>query len=1179
MHVYPQVLGLKLVAKMGSIGDDDDETQPYVTHPSPLPGDDVKEEDFDHLFQGTWPFGETVPAVDDLETQVMNFDGETQVLFDEGLETQVMNFEGETQVRFDDRLETQVMNFSGETQVLDDFVGFDNMDTQLLDEWNNEERDKTDGEESNKTEVLCDTNELSDNDSVKVANCSAGCENTSISKQDDEANKAESDALFYEQTSAGVKMNFTSVRAAALRASGLAARSKAMNKSSSDFCSSKVEDEALKDHATENINATSSRESPAHTLEIEHQKGTRDESKVKIEISAARRLFMDDENEGLENNKLNDADDMDSLQGNDIAGLSYVDSQEPGDLSQANALDFVDKFLKLSDTDIDKRIGILGSTSKKLKPDSIIKGTQSLAKKSRLKSASGEADIYSWDGNREDEGGGEFFSKNKKVFFDDDEKDLSRSCSANKAQTSKTKKAEVADVKKNLAKELEEQLEGDTLKGNKATCSGKDLQDMLNVGPDTQIAAEAMEELCVGLAVTEKGADKISKTTSKSSYIVAKVDKVYPTKYTLRKRANSSSCEDLTKKSKQRKKSGTNLCKKSTIPPTNKKVNTSKRTAKKAKVADVKKNVTKELDEQLNDATLEGNKATCSEKDLQDVSNVGPDTQLAVEAMEELCLGLEVTGKISENTSKSSSIVEREDKILPKEYSLRKRSSSSSCEDLTKNLKQRKKSGPSLSKDSTVSPMNKTARAQRNDLDKSVISPSYGQAKVPTHTPVASRTRRHCVTREWIVGNITCDSSTGTLSYKKGKRSSRQLSGNGHESVSQISGPETKVIAREVSNGSNSNPQKFSVDNGLPRKTRSSLHASTALHSSDRELEKVLCNQIGVKEKLEEGTLKGELRDGIKVHKENLNYDVSPGQRIKLSVSTSATPSSCTSSAAAASPICMGDEYLKQSCRKNLSSPFLVKEINSLISNGPEPSSMMKESRKRRDISCVRVLFSHHLDDDIINHQKKILAKLGASVAPSIQEATHFVTDKFVRTRNMLEAIAFGKPVVTHLWLESCGEASSYIDERNYILRDAKKEKEFGFSLPASLAHACQRPLLQGLKVWITPNTKPGVEILSSLVKAVHGLPVERIGRSVLNDEKIPDDLLALSCEEDYATCLPFLEKGGNVFSSELLLNGIVTQKLEYERHRLFDDHVKKTRSTKWLKRGNNQYLPIAKCK
>lgn len=91
----------------------------------------------------------------------------------------------------------------------------------------------------------------------------------------------------------------------------------------------------------------------------------------------------------------------------------------------------------------------------------------------------------------------------------------------------------------------------------------------------------------------------------------------------------------------------------------------------------------------------------------------------------------------------------------------------------------------------------------------------------------------------------------------------------------------------------------------------------------------------------------------------------------------------------------------------------------------------------------------------------QILARLGVSLASSIIEATHFIADQFVRTRNMLEAIASGKPVVTHLWIESCGQANCFIDEKNYILRDAKKEKEFGFSMPTSLSCASQNPLLQ----------------------------------------------------------------------------------------------------------------------
>lgn len=87
--------------------------------------------------------------------------------------------------------------------------------------------------------------------------------------------------------------------------------------------------------------------------------------------------------------------------------------------------------------------------------------------------------------------------------------------------------------------------------------------------------------------------------------------------------------------------------------------------------------------------------------------------------------------------------------------------------------------------------------------------------------------------------------------------------------------------------------------------------------------------------------------------------------------------------------------------------------------------------------------------------------RLKVSVVSSITDATHFITDKFVRTRNMLQAIASGKPVVTHLWLENVGRANYYIDEQKYILRDMKKEKEIGFNMPVSLAHARQHPLLQ----------------------------------------------------------------------------------------------------------------------
>lgn len=97
----------------------------------------------------------------------------------------------------------------------------------------------------------------------------------------------------------------------------------------------------------------------------------------------------------------------------------------------------------------------------------------------------------------------------------------------------------------------------------------------------------------------------------------------------------------------------------------------------------------------------------------------------------------------------------------------------------------------------------------------------------------------------------------------------------------------------------------------------------------------------------------------------------------------------------------------------------------------------------------------------LINSLIQIVARLGFSIASCSSDATHFVADRFVRTRNMLEAIGLGKPVVTHLWLESCEQAGYVIDEKSYILRDEKKEKEIGFNMHVTLNRASQLPLLK----------------------------------------------------------------------------------------------------------------------
>ncbi|CAG7859762.1 unnamed protein product [Brassica rapa] len=233
---------------------------------------------------------------------------------------------------------------------------------------------------------------------------------------------------------------------------------------------------------------------------------------------------------------------------------------------------------------------------------------------------------------------------------------------------------------------------------------------------------------------------------------------------------------------------------------------------------------------------------------------------------------------------------------------------------------------------------------------------------------------------------------------------------------------------------------------------------------------------------------------------------------------------------------------------KDLPRPFLPKEIKRLGGSGKVGDFKWKDLRRRRNLAHVRVLFSHNLDDETIKQQQKIMGRLGISQASSSAESTHFIAERFCRTRNMLEAIALGKPVVTSLWLESCGQTRCLLDEKNYILRDSKTEKD-GFSLRTSLARAKQHPLLKGLKVCITPNIKPDRGMIAHLVKLTQGQVVEISEIIAAADREFPDDLLIISCEDDRDLCLPFINQGAEIYTSELLLNGIVIQKLEHARY------------------------------
>ncbi|KAK4746184.1 hypothetical protein SAY87_012496 [Trapa incisa] len=976
-----------------------------------------------HFPECTVPYDDTVPVDGESETQILNPDEKPQGV--------------------DCYTETQIIDSQG------DYI--DNLETQLLDEFDTQIIDDCESEELCRTERLGEDNYPIDDDSTSK----------SIGDSIDKKNMQLSAPC-----KSGTLKGFTSIRTASVRASGLAA-AKACSKQSNSLSSKLLsngqfsEKAASKVHGHPRVTVSSNFEEEYDQKQASRKLGdrledSRDGNKCKVGSSAVRRLFIEDDNFKMIGNCTNKGDE--DL---NIGGLSYVDSQDPCDLSQANALDFVDQFLKDNLDDLNKGLSVGMTAGGKSAPVPSARGPQLLA---ATIATTGNTGIFDWDDNMEDEGGGDIFCRRKDEFFKGESLIQSRTQLQKKLRGSILDKSRPNNEQLNprektrglvrSAPTVKFTAQGETRKNIKvrnlsdeffAVPAGESLrgqtEETCDVGPDTQLAAEAMQTLCQDKSLSEKDERENGELQS----ILRKgrkKDLDLPTK--------------CTRQFKRRGESNSALRNKSPISLGRSK--NTKNCKKKTKV-----NIREKTSTHTHSDSLD---IPCSNRELNN-------------------------GKL-------------EDKVHE-------------------------------------------------------VGKNGG-----FFTPVAHRTRLSKASTESI------------------RAESRNNLHNETIHVAEIDNHQVKKVQSKQSvrvEGSGEEPvlrRKRSCNEGMvttscgKKKTRS---------SKQKRVINDLIVQMGAEDSSTEAGRNKSL--SAKIVSTQAEANESPSKRSKLSKAACITPS-CPTPSNNASPVCVGNEYSnKQSCRKNLSWFSLSKEVKSLISSSmPELSpASMDTRRKWRDMADVRVLCSRHLDEDTIKHQKKILAHLGASEASSISNATHFVTDKFVRTRNMLEAIALGKPVVTHLWLESCGQASCFLDEKNYILRDPKKEREIGFSMPTSLSCASKHPLLQDVRVLITMNVKPSKEIISSLVRAVGGQPTERVGRSLMRDDEVPEDLLILSCEEDYDICVPFLEKGASVHSSELLLNGIVIQKLEYERHRLFIDKVKTTPSHSdviRLKKNRRKFVAVA---
>ncbi|XP_043237292.1 mediator of DNA damage checkpoint protein 1-like isoform X2 [Amphibalanus amphitrite] len=191
-----------------------------------------------------------------------------------------------------------------------------------------------------------------------------------------------------------------------------------------------------------------------------------------------------------------------------------------------------------------------------------------------------------------------------------------------------------------------------------------------------------------------------------------------------------------------------------------------------------------------------------------------------------------------------------------------------------------------------------------------------------------------------------------------------------------------------------------------------------------------------------------------------------------------------------------------------------------------------------------RVLFTGFERDSA---DEQIVKSLGGTVVERPAECTVLVTTGVKRTIKLMACFARGTPIVTPAWLTKSKQAKCFLDPWQFLVEDKAAEAKFGFCFGLNLRKASRRahPLLEGWSVYVTPQVRPPPDQLKEVIECAGGLFLPRLPRSSA------DRVAVISCGEDARHWPAARRLHLPVVSAELLLTGVLHQRIDVRRHAL----------------------------
>lgn len=201
-----------------------------------------------------------------------------------------------------------------------------------------------------------------------------------------------------------------------------------------------------------------------------------------------------------------------------------------------------------------------------------------------------------------------------------------------------------------------------------------------------------------------------------------------------------------------------------------------------------------------------------------------------------------------------------------------------------------------------------------------------------------------------------------------------------------------------------------------------------------------------------------------------------------------------------------------------------------------EEESQGKPTRSRRtkpnQETAPKVLFTGVVDS---RGERAVLA-LGGSLASSVNEASHLVTDRIRRTVKFLCALGKGIPILSLNWLYQSRKAGCFLPPDDYLVTDPEQEKNFSFSLRDSLCRARERRLLEDYEIHVTPGVQPPPPQMGEIISCCGGTFLPNMPHSYKLHRVI------ITCTEDLPRCAIPSRLGLPLLSPEFLLTGVLKQ-------------------------------------